>query len=817
VQSVNFSAVHRLLLGISLALVMAAGLPAVAFGAPVVGVSAPSISSGPSNGTSVANANPSFAFSSSTSGASFTCQLDAGTAAACTSPQAYSYLDQGQHVFKVYASKSGLSNSSTVQVSWTVDTDAPAAPTIVLDAGVAHYNLSSLSWTAESGATFSCSVDFGDAAACTSPKALSGLADGMHSLRVKAIDAAGNASGWATGQWKVDTTAPLAPRYFSGAPGTTTNSTTATVSFSLQESDQTVECKLDSGSWTACTSINGIAGSKSIAGLGEGSHTLSARQTDLAGNVGAVGTSASWTVDLTAPAAPTAITGIDTYADVADANGLPVVSTAYGSSFSFSTTLAEAIAVTGSDTPASRIQCRLDSSGNWASCAASAFAGNTTVSGLRVQTSALADGTHTVSVRQLDAAGNAGSEKTVSFVVYRATPPAVTSFTGVPSSPTSDTSATIGFTVPSVLGFTPRIDYGSEIYCKLDAGRWVSGCTSFEGTSGTFTVSGLSIGTQTVKIGYYLVGNWSDEATATWTVTQPADTTAPATPGPFTGVPTGVTSSTAASIEFTLGESDGTVECRLDSGVWGSCSSVSGTSGSKLLASLADGEHTLSVRQTDAAGNVSAVATSSSWTVDATAPAAPVLSGAPSGSTLLTGASIAFTGEADASFTCSIDGGSYSTCSSPQVFSRLDFGAHSLSVKATDAAGNTGVAATASWTVKQAPITAPSTLTPPAGTKTVYKQKGKWAIKAGLLFATGGDSRSGAQVLTVQVAVNFLGQPVNNRPSDSATAPTSASYAHGVIAWSASGEVSRQSVSRPVWVRVGNRAGKWTGWVKLTA
>jgi len=44
-----------------------------------------------------------------------------------------------------------------------------------------------------------------------------------------------------------------------------------------------------------------------------------------------------------------------------------------------------------------------------------------------------------------------------------------------------------------------------------------------------------------------------------------------------------------------------------------------------------------------------------------------------------------------------------------------------------------------------------------------------------------------------------------------------ASYADGVVAWDRSGEVSRQSLSKPVWVRVGNKAGKWSVWVKLTA
>jgi len=297
----------------------------------------------------------------------------------------------------------------------------------------------------------------------------------------------------------------------------------------------------------------------------------------------------------------------------------------------------------------------------------------------------------------------------------------------------------------------------------------------------------------------------------------PPDTTAPATPGSFSGLPSGTSNSSSVTIGFTLSESGGTVECKLDTGVWGSCTSVSGTIGSQSLTGLSDGSHSFSVRQTDAAGNVSEVGTSESWTVDTTAPDAPSLSGAPSGSTTSTSASIGFTGEVNATFTCSVDGGAYEPCGlSPKALSGLAVGAHSLSVKATDQAGNTSVAATASWTVA-APIAEPTVLTPAAGTKTVYKAGDKWAIKLGLLFSTGGDTRGAAQFLTVQVAVDSNGRPVSARPSDALAPPTAASFTKGVLAWDPSGEVQRQSAAQPVWVRVGNKAGKWTVWVKLTA
>ncbi|MCX6388642.1 MAG: leucine-rich repeat protein, partial [Solirubrobacterales bacterium] len=308
-----------------------------------------------------------------------------------------------------------------------------------------------------------------------------------------------------------------------------------------------------------------------------------------------------------------------------------------------------------------------------------------------------------------------------------------------------------------------------------------------------------------------------------------ADTTKPSTPSAFTGVPSNPTSSTTATIGFTLGEAGGTVECKLDTGSWSACTSASGTSGSKSLSGLGDGAHTLSVRQTDAAGNVSNVATTSSWTVDATAPTAPgTFTGVPSGQTASVTATIAFSlGEADGTVECRLDTSSWGACTSVSGTSGsidltgLALGTHTLSVRQTDATGNVStVGTTASWSVV-IPTLPPTVLTPAAGTKTVYKKtvdgSNTWAIKTGLLFSTGGDTRSAAQFLTVQVAVDSAGKPVATKPSDSLAPPTSASFNNGVLAWSSTGEVTRSSAATPVWVRVGNKMGRWSAWVKLTA
>jgi hypothetical protein len=185
----------------------------------------------------------------------------------------------------------------------TIDATPPdtsitsAGPSDPTNAAGASFSFSS----SEPGSSFECKLDAGSYGGCTSPEPYSGLAEGSHTFQVHAIDALGNVDGTPDSRtWVVDT-APPDTSVDSGLSNPT-NATGASLSFS-SEAGATFECRLDGGSYGACTSP------KSYSGLADGSHTFDVRATDLAGNLDPSAASFSWTVDTLAPGIPRAFHG----------------------------------------------------------------------------------------------------------------------------------------------------------------------------------------------------------------------------------------------------------------------------------------------------------------------------------------------------------------------------------------------------------------------------------------------------------------------------------------------------------------------------
>jgi hypothetical protein len=123
--------------------------------------------------------------------ATFQCSLDGSSWAACTAPVNYTGLPLGTHVFKVRAvNDAGAPDPVGVTYTWTInspDTFLSSTPTDPTYSTAAAFSFLSHA----SNATFQCSLDGAGWSPCTSPTNYTGLALGMHTFDVRAVDALG--------------------------------------------------------------------------------------------------------------------------------------------------------------------------------------------------------------------------------------------------------------------------------------------------------------------------------------------------------------------------------------------------------------------------------------------------------------------------------------------------------------------------------------------------------------------------------------------------------------------------------------------------
>jgi hypothetical protein len=162
---------------------------------------------------------------------------------------------------------------------------------------VASFQFSS----SEADSQFRCAIDNGAFSSCNSPTTYTALSDGLHSFKVKAVDAAGNEDPTPVSYtWTVDTIPPNTT--LAGQPASRSNSSSASFSFTATESGSTFQCQLDNGGYSACTSP------KAYAALPDGSHTFAVMATDAADNTDPTPATWTWTVDITPPAMPSNVT-----------------------------------------------------------------------------------------------------------------------------------------------------------------------------------------------------------------------------------------------------------------------------------------------------------------------------------------------------------------------------------------------------------------------------------------------------------------------------------------------------------------------------
>jgi|GEM_PF-1191853 len=350
-----------------------------------------------------------------------------------------------------------LGAGATGSIPYCVDASAPDTRITVGPTGSIASTSTSFSFDSpgDTSATFECSLDAAPFAACTSPRSLTGLAQGSHDFAVRAKDTIGNIDGSpATRTFIVDTAAPTVS--LDSGPSGTVADDDATFTFST-EAGATLECKLDAGAFAVCTSP------RTLTALTDGPHTFEVRARDAADNVSA-SVSRTWTVDTAAPVAT-----IDS-----GPSGPVAVTTA---AFTFST---EAGAT---------LECKLDNAATFTTCTSP------------LNLSALAEGAHSFQVRARDAAGNVGTPSTRNWAVDTTAP--TVSIDSGPTGTVSNTSA----------DFTFSTEVGASLECKLDAAAFTS-CSSPLAITGPLTE-----GAHTFQVrARDALDNLSAPVTRNWTV-----------------------------------------------------------------------------------------------------------------------------------------------------------------------------------------------------------------------------------------------------------------------------------------------------------
>jgi hypothetical protein len=280
-----------------------------------------------------------------------------------------------------------------------------------------------------------------------------------------------------------------------------------------------------------------------------------------------------------------------------------------------------------------------------------------------------------------------------------------------PLNPTNQTSATFTYTDKNPV---------TRFECKLD-GAAFGEC----GTTRPYTknYSGpLAQGPHTFQVRAVSGSQTSDATTYTWTI----DTASPNVVSIIraTGTPTNASSvSWTVTFNENVAGVDATDFALVNGGLSGqSISSVSGSGLSYTVsANTGSGSGTLGLNVSDndsirdlatnrlggmGSGNGNFVG--QVYTVDKTAPPTPVLTQTPPDPSSQAESTFAWTdSEAGLSFECSLENGTYVSCSSPYTYTVASNsnGVHQFAVRAVDAAGNRSAPAAYSWKVSDVSFT----------------------------------------------------------------------------------------------------------------
>ncbi|HVH90156.1 MAG TPA: Ig-like domain-containing protein, partial [Candidatus Acidoferrum sp.] len=628
-------------------------------------------------GGNTTSTSMTFAFSGTDRGVGvnhFECSLDGASFAICVSPVEYSNLADGAHTLEVRAEDNVVNvDASPASFAWTIDT---ISPTTSIDSVVDNNKntLSNGSSTRSNSITFTfsgsdtskvnaskvevkrfeCSIDNSDFTDCASPLTFPNLlSNGPHTFKVRAVDNSGNNDNSPElFTWYVDATPPDATinKANDGNNETVTNggnTTSTSMTFNFSGSDIGVgldhfECSLDGASFVTCTSP------VQFNNISEGSHTLEVRGVDKAGNEGPTPIAFIWTVNTKPPNT--------TINSVIDGNKNIVTNNSDSRSNIVTIVFSAMDVVTNVD----HFECNIDNS-DFVTCTSPFTFPNL-----------LSDGPHTFKVSAVDNSGH----KDPSPALYTWTVDTAAPTTNITSATDGNKSAITngGSTRSSSMTFTfSGNDIGGaeidHIECSIDG-------ASFSACDTPLQFTNLTIGAHTFEVrAEDKVGNEGQMPTAfLWTITSlpPPPTPPPSTQNittPPPSIPQNITTSRS---------------------VGGNQNIV--TNESTQIPTAVQPPDTKIVSATDGDGNA--------VTNDAVTPLNSI--------TFVLSASIAGIQEGGqagiGNFECSIDGSSFSSCTSPVQFNNLADGAHILEARSEDNSGNKDPSpASFTWTVDTVP------------------------------------------------------------------------------------------------------------------
>ncbi len=571
---------------------------------------------------------------------------------------------------------SGIYSAATT-IAWIRDTVAPSAPTISSPLSNPYYsngnsitmtgaceNLASVHISGAASATITCSSN-------SYSVSLSKSSDGNYSYSVMQTDVAGNSSNSSTQTWVRDTLAPAIVTLTNpGSNPFVSGDTNLSLTGGCETFGETVTLSSASGtSTTTCSAVNTY--NFSISKSTDGTYNYSITQTDFAGNASSA-FNFQWTRDTSIPFTPVISVPI-TSVFYSNANTITITA-----SCDSSLTPSVAVVNLSGDVTAGEVT---SPAGN--------LSQNCTSSPVTFIIQKTTDGIFNFYINQDNPnAATTSADSSVQWIRDTA-PPSAPSITNPSSSP---------FIAPGNLTLAGNCEANSTL--NLTGSDTQSQTCTPTGTY-SFAIIKSSDATYNFNLSQTdLAGNTSTATSQQWirdsNSVPPPTITSPMTT-PYKSNSTTLTMTGVCNTGYIVTLSGSGITASDVTSPANSLTQIcSGGLYSYSLLKTIDGTYALTLKQTFNA--IDSSLTNFSWILDTTAPTTTITS-APSATNLTITATFSFSAnESGSTFQCKTDSGSYSSCTSPKIYTGLSNSSHTFYVTATDTAGNVSTEQTYTWT-----------------------------------------------------------------------------------------------------------------------